>query len=210
MRQYRVMEISEQATRRRELAVTEDPRAARTRDRIVDALDALLAVDANASVAAICARAGVGRSTFYTHFATVSDVVIFVVDAMFDDLGPRDVERRAAQRMTRSAITEIGMRELMAAMEARRGFFRYAESAPAAERVRERLTHEMAHSLRGTIMAERPDASGEFIETACEFIAGGVMATLFGWLTDDGDRDSDSVIAVVSDLLPGWLTGNQR
>lgn len=196
-----------QDQRRHALAVTEDPRAARTRDRIIGALDALLATGDAVSVGEVCARAGVGRSTFYTHFATVGDVVVHVVDGIFDELSARDVFRRTTHAMQRDTITRTGLRELLDAFRDRRLWFRYALSAPATERVRERLTDEMSVSLRRTIRAERPDAPEAFIRTSSEYITGGVFGVLLGWLDDDAGRSDAEVVNLVTTLLPTWLTG---
>lgn len=191
--------------RRRALAVTEDPRAARTRARIVGALDALLEADEPVSVAAVCARAGVGRSTFYTHFATVGDVVVHVVDTMFDELGLRDVSRRTGQSIERGAITRTGLSELLDAFQSRRGWFRYALSAPGAERLRERFVDEMSASLRWTILAERPDASEEFVSTAGEYIAGGVLSVVLGRLGEGRSLNDADTVDTIAQLLPAWL-----
>lgn len=199
-----------QDDRRRELAATEDPRAARTRDRIVNALDALLEAGEVVSVAAVCTRADIGRSTFYTHFATVGDVVVHVVDRMFDGLAPRDVSRRTGQEMARAAITRTGLTELLDAFRTRRRWFLYALSAPATERVRERLVGEMSASLRGTILAERPDATDAFVRTASGYIAGGVLSVLLDWLDDAHERDDDDIVDTIAQLLPGWLTTDTR
>jgi AcrR family transcriptional regulator len=193
---------------RRALAATEDPRAGRTRDRIVDALNALLDADESISVAAICTRAGIGRSTFYTHFATVGDVVVHVVDRMFDDLGPRDVSRRTGQVMARATITRTGLTELLDAFHSRRRWFLYALSAPATERVRERLVDEMSASLRGTILAERPDAPEAFVRTASGYIAGGVLSVLLEWLDAPDRQNASDIIDTITQLLPRWLTQN--
>lgn len=196
--------------RRRALAVTEDPRAARTRARIAGALDALLEADEPVSVAAVCARAGVGRSTFYTHFATVGDVVVHVVDTMFDELGLRDVSRRTGQSMERRAITRTGLSELLDAFQSRRRWFRYALSAPGAERLRERFVDEMSASLRWTILAERPDASEEFVSTAGEYIAGGVLSVVLGRLGDGRSLNDADTADTIAQLLPAWLADDTR
>ncbi|WP_420366079.1 hypothetical protein AAEP80_04260 [Curtobacterium sp. L3-7] len=202
------MTSAAQGNRRRELAATDDPRAARTRDRLVAALDALLEAGEAVSVAAVCTRAGVGRSTFYTHFATVGDVVVYVVDTMFDEIGPRDVSRRTGQVMARAAITRTGLEELLAAFRLHRRYLLYAVSAPATERVREHLVEEMSASLRRTILTERPDASDEFLDTAGEYIAGGVLSVLLGWLESPRGRSDDDIVDTVAQLLPSWLTTN--
>jgi AcrR family transcriptional regulator len=197
--------MSGQENRRRELASAPDARVQQTRQRIVAALDEVLANDEPVSVAAVCARAGIARSTFYTHFATVGDVVVHVVDSMFDDLSRLDITRRIEHAMPRAAITRLGLRELLGAIVTRRRFFLYAVSAPAAERVRERLVQEMAQSLRGTILAERPNVTGLYLETVGDFIAGGVVGILLGYLEDARGRNAEELLDVIVELLPPWL-----
>lgn len=202
------MTTAGQDDRRRELAETSDPRAARTRDSIVAALDELLGLDEPVSVAAVCARAGVARSTSYTHFATVGDVVVQVVDALYFELGARDVSRRSDATLTRAAITRVGLRELLGALRERRRFFLYAVSAPAAERVRERLVAELAQSVRRTLLAERPGLDEAYLRTAGDFLAGGVLSVLLGELeAEAAGADDDDLIERLVEFLPPWLTG---
>lgn len=200
------MTVTEQEERRRELATTRDPRAAQTRGRIIDALDEVLVSGEAPTVAALCTAAGIGRSTFYTHFRTVADVVVHVVDAMFDEVAARDAARRAVPGDSRAAITEQGIREFLTFLDARRQLFRYALSAPATERVHERFVGEMARSIQATLRTERPDADDEFFRSAGEYIAGGVIALLLGWVADSRGRGADDIVVVAMELLPGWLT----
>jgi AcrR family transcriptional regulator len=200
--------MSGQDMRRRELAATSDARVQQTRHRIVTALNEVLTEHRPVSVAAVCTRAGIGRSTFYTHFATVGDVVAHVVDTMFDELARRDVERRTEHSMPRTAITRLGMHELLEAVTERKHFFLYALSAPTTERVREHLVQEMAQSLRGTILAERPDASALYLGTVAEYIAGGVVGILLGYVEDPRGRDADMLTNILVELLPSWLAGD--
>jgi AcrR family transcriptional regulator len=209
MRDDGAMTNAAQDDRRRALAVTGDPRAARTRDRVVDAVDALLEARESVTVAAVCARAGIARSTFYTHFATIEDVVVHVVDTMFDELGPRDVTRRTEHTMGRAAITRIGLTELLGAFRDRQHWFLHALSAPATERVRSRLVEEMSTSLRGTILAERPGATNAFIHTASGYIAGGVLTVLLGWLNEQQRPTDQQVVDALAQLLPTWLSTDE-
>ncbi|MEV7694786.1 hypothetical protein AB0N73_15775 [Microbacterium sp. NPDC089189] len=198
----------EQEARRRELAITADPRAVRTRTRLVDALDELLESGETVSVAAVCAKAGVGRSTFYTHFAAISDIVVYVVDEIFDDISRRDVRRRTVPAADRRTITELGVRELLRAIDARQRFFVYAVSAAATDRIRERVAQDMTSGVRASILAERPDASDHFVQTASDYIAGGLLGILVGWMTRPDLRDEDAVAAAIVELLPRWLTAS--
>lgn len=64
----------------------EDQRSRRTKGRIKDALLVLLASRGfnELSVSELCREAGVTRSTFYRHFANLSDVVDELIDACFE------------------------------------------------------------------------------------------------------------------------------
>ncbi len=202
------MDVTGQEARRRDLGVTADQRAARTRERLTDALGELLSSGRNVSVSAVCAAAGVGRSTFYTHFADIGDIVVRVVDGIFDDIGRRDVARRSERAMGRRLITETGIAELLQALRGRREFFVYALSAPATERLRERLVADATAGLGHSIEAERPDATPEFIAAASNFLAGGVVGILQGWVVAGAEPDADVTAKAIIELLPSWFTAD--
>ncbi|MET0590407.1 MAG: TetR/AcrR family transcriptional regulator [Naasia sp.] len=199
-------DASEQEERRRGLSGSVDQRATRTRERVVAALGELLTAGDPISVPSICARAEVGRSTFYTHFATINDVVFSVVDAIFDDLGRRDSMRRSGRTMPRRLVTELGVHELFEELAARRAFFVYALSAPAAMRLRDRFTSAVAASVRRSVLAERPDADEMFVRTASHFIAGGFVGVLLGWIDEERELDAEALARDLIELLPPWMT----
>jgi AcrR family transcriptional regulator len=199
-----------QDDRRRELAETTDPRATRTRDQIVVACAALLEEGRSLSVTAICARAGVGRSTFYTHFGASTDVAIEVVDRIFDEVASRDIERRCDSSLPRSAITRVGLHEMIVALRTQQRYLRNILSAPAAERVRERLAEEISLNVRPSILAERPDAGEGYLRTVGDFIAGGAVSALLSWLDDPQGRPEDELVDTIVGILPGWLAGEPR
>lgn len=199
-----------QHNRRQELATTTDPRAARTRDQIVAACGALLDAGESVSVTAICARAGVGRSTFYTHFATVGEVAIAAVDRIFDEVARRDIERRSDPRLLRAAITRTGLHELITALRTEQRYVRYIRSTPAIERVRERIAEELSRHVRSTILAQRPDASDAYLRTVGEFIAGGAVSVLLAWLDDPEGRTEDELVETIVSILPTWLAGEPQ
>lgn len=200
------MTTSGQEGRRRQLASASDPRVARTRRDIMAACRDLLQEDRPVTVAAICTRAEVGRSTFYTHFATVGDVAVAAVDQLFDSLTAKDIERRTASSLQRSEIVRVGLGDLLQGALDERAFFLYALAAPAAERVRERFASDLAASLQNTIRAERPSASEAFYRTAADFTAHGAVGALLDWVADPAGRTEGEMIEFLAELLPRWLT----
>lgn len=197
---------TEQEDRRQELAETSDPRVARTRQRIVAGCRELLESDTPVTVAEICAQAGVGRSTFYTHFATVGDVAVAAVDGLFEEITLEDIERRTTSALSRSVIVRMGIEKLLQAVVEERAFFLYALAAPATERVRERFVIDLASSLQGTLRAEQSNTSQAFYRTASVFTASGAVGALLDWLAEPAGRSQAQMVEILIDLLPHWMT----
>lgn len=195
---------TDQEGRRRQLAAASDPRATRTRQRIIAACRELLEAERSVTVAAVCTRAGVGRSTFYTHFATVGDVAVAAVDHLIDRLVADDIARRAAG-LERGVIVRTGLTDLCRAVVQERAFFLYALSAPATEHVRERFVADLAAGLRMTVRSEIPDVTEAFERTAADFLANGAVGALLDWLGEPAGRTESDMIDFLSELLPRWL-----
>jgi len=185
-----------------------DPRPARTRGRIVQALGELLRSGESVSVAAICTRGGVGRSTFYAHFGSVDDVAELVVDEVFAELGPRDARRRHEHELPGDVIAELATRDLLAALREKREFFLYVLAGPSTLRLREHVFAALATSVRDAVRAERPADDDATIRTASSFIAGGLVALLVD-IVVHGDVDDERIVRLMVDLLPTWLARPQ-
>ncbi|GAB3616888.1 hypothetical protein GCM10027416_14450 [Okibacterium endophyticum] len=200
------MSLTPQQERRDHRATSADDRSRATRRRLASALTAALDAGEPAGVASVCARAEVGRSTFYTHFATLDELVEFAIDDLFTDLAPIDRARRESHSLSRTEITRIGLAELIGSVLGSRAILAYASRQPGREQLRNRLIVDMSRSLRGTILAERADASESFISIASEYVAGGVISVLLRLVENPEDYDHDEVVAIIADILPVWLT----
>src|SRR5215218_5845742 len=71
-----------------------DPRVARTRSAILAALATMEAARTPISVSALSRQAGISRSVFYTHFAGVDELALFVLERALDEIGDADLEAR--------------------------------------------------------------------------------------------------------------------
>ncbi|UOQ59712.1 TetR/AcrR family transcriptional regulator [Leucobacter rhizosphaerae] len=202
------MTDSKQATRRLERAVTLDPRAAATRQKIVEALEELLEQGTFPSVAGLCDQAGIGRSTFYVHFSAVDDVFVFVMDGIIDEISRRDRERRRGSSSPRSALTIQAVTELLEALESKRDFLLGRPSTSAEERLHEHLSAQVASNLDNVIRDEQPDLPSNTLRTISDFIAGGILHAMLGWLAQPAGRDKREFTSAILPLLPTWLAGD--
>ena len=91
-----------------------DPRALRTRQKLVDAFHAAVA-DADPaamSVASLTRAAGVNRTSFYSHFGSPEDLAIHALSDLFDVVGDADILMRSehsvpAREASRRALRDI-------------------------------------------------------------------------------------------------------
>jgi AcrR family transcriptional regulator len=199
------MTDSKQATRRQEHAATEDPRAVATREKIVGALEELLGQGTFPSVAGLCDHAGIGRSTFYVHFSAVDDVFVFVMDGLIDEISRRDVQRRKESSEPRSALTLKAVTELLGALADKRDFLLGRPSTAAEERLHEHLSAQVASNLDNVIRVEQPDLPSSTLRTISDFIAGGILHAMLGWLAEPNGRTEREFTSAVLTLLPPWI-----
>ncbi len=202
------MTDSKQATRRQERAATVHPRAVATKQKIVEALEELLEQGTFPSVAGLCDHAGIGRSTFYVHFSAVDNVFVFVMDGIVDEISRRDLERRRGSSQPRSTLTIRAMTELLEALEDKRDFLLGRPSASAEERLHEHLSAQVASNLDNLIRVEQPDLPSSTLRTFSDFIAGGILHAMLGWLAQPEERDKQEFTSTVLALLPSWLAGD--
>lgn len=201
------MDPSPQQRRRNARSASGDERPQRTKLRLAAALTDVLNAGTEASVASVSAAAGVGRSTFYTHFTSLDELIDFAIVALFADLAPLDHERRSSRALGRLEITQIGLSELLDGLLGNQALLALAAASPASERLRTHLIATMASSLRNTILAERPLASDAFVEITSQYIASGVIAVTLDAIERPDRFDRAELTATLVEALPAWLTG---
>lgn len=201
------MEISPGALseRRITLADTADPRAIATRQALVDAFVALVTrADSRTSVTSICKAAGVARSTFYTHFATVDELAAAAVGAALTAAVAADTERRAAHQLDRVTITHLGVREMVLAAHATRELILGAIASASRDALQPRLVARVAESVGQVIFTEHPEFAEADAQLHANFIAAGTVQVLLDWIERDG-VDEERLIEQIAYLMPAWM-----
>jgi len=179
-----------------------DPRALRTRRKLVDAFHAAVA-DADPaamSVASLTRAAGVNRTSFYSHFATPEDLAIHALSDLLDVVGDADI-LMPAQEASRRALEDI-----VGFVHERRDSYARVLGPGAAPRllmaVTEAFTERTVASLEH--ISTRPP--GADVRVTARFLAGGVLGVIGAWLSDDQSRwTPDELVEALTHCLPRWL-----
>jgi AcrR family transcriptional regulator len=198
---------SPQADRRADLRTAQDEQSLETRRRLVEAFRTAAAEDvARPSVTWICERSGVGRSTFYTHFATVDDLAVFAITETFAATSASDVAERTTHGQDRRDITRAGLSRVVDALEATRDDLEYAVRIGSRAAVTERLVAEFASFTSGTVAAEFGDRSRAERDLVTGFVSAATVQGILWWLANPATMDRDAFIELLVELLPTQLT----
>jgi AcrR family transcriptional regulator len=157
-----------------------DRRIRRTRDRLGDALVALLQEKPfdTITVQEVLDRADVGRSTFYAHYRDKEDLFLSDCDEFFDAMAT------LLSRRSDTSDRVAPVRELFAHVAEMRAFY---SALVASGRIHDVLELAQGHFARGIErrLAERRRATGTAAEeraAAAQALAGALLSLLSWWI----------------------------
>lgn len=179
-----------------------DPRPARTRGQILDAIERLGARGAEITVAAIVVEARISRSTFYSQFSDPGDVAVQLMREIHVDIEKSD-ERLRADCGPREA-TSTAIRTLIRELQRRRYLYAsvLGSSASSAKAIHE-VGRIMAEGARPAVEETAPASVNTHV--AATFVSAGVLSVLIDWLLEEHPRPEQQVEAEILELIPNWL-----
>ena len=179
-----------------------DPRALRTRRKLVDAFHAAVA-DADPaamSVASLTRAAGVNRTSFYSHFASPEDLAIHALSDLLDVIGDADI-LMPAQEASRRALEDI-----VGFVHERRDSYARVLGPGAAPRLLMAVTEAFTERTVATLERIGTRPPGADLRVTARFLAGGVLGVIGTWLSDDQSRwTPDELVEALTHCLPRWL-----
>ena len=185
-----------------------DPRALRTRQKLVDAFHAAVA-DADPaamSVASLTRAAGVNRTSFYSHFASPEDLAIHALSDLFDVVGDADILMRSEHSVPAEEASRRALRDIVGFVYERRDSYARVLGPGAAPRLLRAVTE--AFTERTVVSLDRIGTRppGADVRVTARFLAGGVLGVIGAWLSDDQSRwTPDELVEALIHCLPGWL-----
>jgi AcrR family transcriptional regulator len=193
--------------RRDAMTSSTDPRAVRTREKLVDAFhQAIQESDPRQmSVSALARAAGVNRTSFYEHFASPEDLAIHALSELFDVVSNTDIALRSGHSVSGAEASRRALRQIVSFVGERRGpYARLLGPGTAPQLVRavaETFTERTVLALEP--MDVRPPEADPRV--TAQFLAGGVLAVVGAWLADPSPAPADQVVEALIQCLPSWL-----
>jgi AcrR family transcriptional regulator len=186
-----------------------DPRPARTRAAIVEAVEKLVAYpETEISVNAVARAAGVSRSSFYAQFADLDDLAVAMLVDTFRDIGLDDLEGRKTRDADLRTLARASSRRLVAHIGQRSAFYRASLEWRLSGRVHESVVSAYAQQVLATMAALGDRVPPHVVhEDAARFVAGGSVALLTAWLRDDAPAGQDAMAERLVAVMPEWLVG---
>src|SRR6202034_3190659 len=132
-----------------------DPRAQRTRRKLIDAFHASIAESSPAamSVAALTRAAGVNRTSFYSHFSSPEDLAIHALSELFDVVGNADIVMRGDHSVPAAEASRRALRDIVSFVAERRESYARVLGPGTAPRLLQEVTE--AFSARSAVSLQR-------------------------------------------------------
>src|ERR1700729_2080914 len=185
-----------------------DPRALRTRSKLVGAFHVPIAhSDPSAmSVSSLAQAAGVNRTSFYSHFSSPEDLAIHALSELFDVVGNADIVMRGEHSVPATEASRRALRDIVHFVWERRASYARVLGPGAAPQLLRAVTD--AFTERTVVALEHMDArpAGADPQVTARFLAGGVLGVIGAWLADPNSGWSpDELVEALVQCLPGWL-----
>lgn len=183
--------------------MSEDPRQQRSRIALTRALLNLMQRDelSSISVAALCAEAGVHRTTFYGHASSIEEFAVDVITREIDAIATIRASSGDPYLPYKKAM--VG---LLVHVAGEREVYRSLLKSKWGGALRVKLEAMMQNRARLALQAfaEQGDVRvPEYREEAVAFVSGGLVGTLVLWALSD-DSDAEAWAVRTQQLMPEW------
>jgi AcrR family transcriptional regulator len=185
---------------RRTLGGSNDPRVARTRDAIADAVHRLSDRDGDLTVSSIVRESGVSRASFYAHYSGLDELAahlmrdafqIIAADYEASVLAPADAMRASQTRLVDHFLDNLA-------------FYRAVSELPVSKDGYLAAVRAMAAFIEPALAAH-PEAHNP--PAVARYVAGAAYGLIDAWLTGDVDLGPEELVDHLTSLLPPWFSG---
>ncbi|WP_160100968.1 TetR/AcrR family transcriptional regulator [Rhodococcus sp. T7] len=185
-----------------------DPRVPRTRAKIFDAVESLVARNEEPiSVPAIVREAGISKTSFYSHFASFDELALQIVERAYLQLAEINEAVRSDSTLEWPAQVRESHEQLVGHYVEHRSLYVAVLALPLSRKVHTRAVRSMAADIEPGIVDNPRRPPGLRPHLAASMIASAVVGFLDEWLEDDFDATPEELVEHIMELLPAWYTG---
>jgi len=184
---------------------TPDPRAERTRQLIFTAIRTLIAdQSASVSVPDIVRIAGISRSSFYAHFASLDVLAAEYLRAQFTGLGTGPLGHAEPLAVGENAA-RVGYTRLVAHMMENFPLYAGVLALPLTRSAYDQIVDAYATQMLTSVLSADSvpiDVNAELVTT---YVAGGALTLISAWMRGQLDVSDDDLVNQLVALLPVWV-----
>jgi AcrR family transcriptional regulator len=187
------------------LSASGDPRVARTRQAILDAVAELAHRDEDITVAALVRTAGIGRSSFYTHFSGIDELAVTVLRSVFQTIGAEDVDLRRRHVVSGAEAARLAQVRLVGHLVQHRALYAAVLALPFTSTVYTELIDAYAEQVLATIALLPEMPAGVSAEAVAVYTASGSLGLLAHWIRSSDPVSPDVLVDQLTSFVPAWL-----
>jgi AcrR family transcriptional regulator len=204
-------DLAARGGRGRRMTGSSDPRAVRTRQKLVDAFHAAIAdADLDAvSVTSLARTAGINRTSFYSHFASPEDLALHALSELFDVVARADIVMRASHDVPAAEASRRSLGDIVWFVNERRESYARVLGPGAAPRLMRRVTEAFTERTVASLALIETRPAGVDVAVTARFVTCGVLAVIGAWLGGEGSsRTPEELVDALVQCLPGWLNAD--
>ena len=151
--------------------------------------------------------AGVSRQTFYSNFDSKQSILLNRIELLFDKSRKNFETLITRDDLGREEVVELGLKYLLDECAKEKTLMRAAFTGQAGIQCLSLLNRLLRKLIADRISYQfNYDFDGDQLNMVSDFISGGVIGIVQGWLLDEtGFKTIDSTIKIVGQLIPHGL-----
>jgi AcrR family transcriptional regulator len=198
-----IVEQSGNRAIRTTLGQSGDPRVARTRAGLLDAVRSLAEAGDELSVSAIARTAGVSRASFYAHYASLDDLASTLRREAFHAIGHLyDVDAQSAPDAMR-----LSQQRLVKHFADHRALYLAVAALPASRESYLADVRAMAAIIEPELQRNPRRPPALQVGASARYIAGAAYGLLDAWISGEVDLTEPELVEHLLQLMPPWFSG---
>lgn len=194
---------------RQTLNSSQDPRVARTRAAIVAAVHRVLAANPESiAVTDVIRESGVSRSSFYSHFASIDELAMYLLGEEYSRIAALDRDLRQTHSVSDLEAMRRSQERLVDHYTENRAL--YAAALALSTETDRRAATEMAIPILANIRALSGVPADIQPEIAALYVANAAVGLLHAWLRGEVEATKTQLVNHLVSLLPVWLSKSDQ